>query len=115
MKARRPPIAKPGTVGSASDHALVAWNPEFGQAILYAVKGGGGNTYDVPGGVPRPRMRSPSKKHVAVYTCVLQSLGEVDDWSEGVMRCKRFKRWLSPAAYKQLLAKTGCEPGEECT
>ena len=77
-------------------------------------EGGGGDTYDVPSGFHCPRTKAPSKKHVPVYTCVLQSLGDVDDdWSVGVMLCKRFKRWLSPLAHRKLLAKTGCKPGME--
>ena len=95
--AKRVPARDAHGVGSASDHVLVQWNPDLSTALLYAVKTGGSDVYEVPGGFAKATCKALGKNHMPVYTCIVLSLeNDPGETSKGVMRCKRFKRWLAP-------------------
>ena len=96
-------------VGSCSDHVVTLWNNDLSTALLHAVKSpGGSDVYELEGGFAIPFTPAPTKRHMPVYTFAVVSLNsEPGDVQAGVVRCKRFKRWLAPEQWARLRARSG--------
>ena len=94
-----------------ADFVASEWHPLLNTALLWAVRGGGSDIYDVEGGMTRPITKARARGDMPVYTFEFKvytgQAAAKHEPSVGSAVCVRFKRWMTTAKFQKLRTLTG--------